>query len=114
MIQYPADVSPATCPNYPYCGHAYTVQPRWNGPLAGGVPAAQYPAGLSPEACPNFPYCGSHAPAAAPHSTYAGAVAGHAVHQHHDVLLKGGYTGDGDYHGEGLAEALAPGHGRIK
>ena len=29
----------------------------WNGPIAGGVPAARVPAGISPEACPNYPDC---------------------------------------------------------
>lgn len=33
----------------------------YNGPLAGGQPAAQYPAGVDPKACPNFPICGNPA-----------------------------------------------------
>ncbi|KAJ8974198.1 hypothetical protein NQ317_011343 [Molorchus minor] len=118
----------------------------WNGPLAGGQPAALYPAGVSPQACPNFPHCSNPALAANPNQAVP-----QAAHQWNaqpqpqwnaqpqpqwngqpqpqwnqgqynpqsvpqwgnDVqtrLNRGEYVGDGDYHGEGLAEALAPGY----
>ncbi|XP_021915347.1 cuticle protein 1 [Zootermopsis nevadensis] len=48
---YPAGVSPASCPNYPYCSHHVPV-----GPLP-GYHARQYPAGVSAVTCPNYPYC---------------------------------------------------------
>lgn len=107
----------------------------WNGPLAGGVPAAQYPAGVSPQACPNFPHCTNPAVAATPNAPapaipyggYAGQYGGQyggapaynapynapAVPQYggyQSALDKGEYTGDGDYHGEGLAESGAYGN----
>ncbi|XP_050316043.1 uncharacterized protein LOC126750461 [Anthonomus grandis grandis] len=110
----------------------------YNGPLAGGLPASLYPAGVSPQACPNFPNCNNPAVAANPNSPTQqqwGSPQPQAWGQqqpawtqqpqnqwnnaqavpqwngnNNDVLLKGGYTGDGDYRGEGLAEALAPGY----
>lgn len=89
-----------------------------------GLPAHQYPAGVNPHSCPNYPYCDN--PAVAAHShvvaapyAYAGLY-NHlgAYHHHHDnsgayvpsnALESGQYTGDGDWHGEGLAEAGAYG-----
>ncbi|XP_037093047.1 cuticle protein 1-like [Pollicipes pollicipes] len=60
QVQYPAGVSPAACPNYPYCGDdANTLAALNLARLApSGAPLArEYPAGLAPAACPNFPYC---------------------------------------------------------
>merc|ERR1712168_1195492 len=45
--EFPAGVSAALCPNYPFCNIA----------PAGYVNTAGYPAGVSAAACPNFPYC---------------------------------------------------------
>ncbi|KAJ8955735.1 hypothetical protein NQ318_008607 [Aromia moschata] len=97
---------------------------RYDGPLAGGQPASLYPAGVDPAACPNFPplqqprrgppqyqpqqysapvsqynpvYSQQYAPAP---QQYSAEV--------QNALNRGEYIGDGDYHGEGLAEALAP------
>ncbi|CAG7733688.1 unnamed protein product [Allacma fusca] len=52
--RYPAGVSPASCPNYPFCNVA------GNGAPAGYVfdrVNHQYPAGVHPAACPSYPYC---------------------------------------------------------
>ncbi|CAG9854541.1 unnamed protein product [Phyllotreta striolata] len=156
----------------------------YNGPLAGGQPAALYPAGVDPKACPNFPVCSNpsvavnqvpeqaraqYAPAPQQPAQYqqpiqyqqpsqyqqpqyqqpqyqqpqyqqpqaqyqqpiqyeqpnrytqsplfqptgqaAGAPAGPGQYasEVQNALDRGEYIGDGDYHGEGLAEALAPG-----
>ena len=59
--QWPAGVSPAACPNYPYCNEAAA-------PVAAPVayaaaaalpadPALRYPAGVSAASCPNYPDC---------------------------------------------------------
>merc|ERR1711931_424543 len=45
--EFPAGVSAALCPNYPFCNIA----------PAGYVNTAGYPAGVSAAACPSFPYC---------------------------------------------------------
>ncbi|XP_046404127.1 cuticle protein 1-like [Ischnura elegans] len=82
--EYPAGVSPHSCPNYPYCGptpvHTYAGAYRWSGLTHGvvrpgfyggyagpilrhGITAdrygagARYPAGVDPHSCPNYPYC---------------------------------------------------------
>ncbi|KAF5304791.1 hypothetical protein FQR65_LT07808 [Abscondita terminalis] len=94
----------------------------YNGPLAGGVPASLYPAGISPHACPNYPHCSNPsvaanpnapAPYAAPAPTHYGqynaAPTYHGGYDSQSILNAGGYTGDGDYRGEGLAEAGAYG-----
>ena len=47
---WPAGVSPAACPNYPFCNVAPVV------PL-GYTNTAGYPAGVSAAACPGYPYC---------------------------------------------------------
>ncbi|XP_046404464.1 cuticle protein 1-like [Ischnura elegans] len=84
VANYPAGVSPHSCPNYPYCGptphHAYDGAYRWSGLTHGvvrlgfygaharpilthGITAdrygagARYPAGVDPHSCPNYPYC---------------------------------------------------------
>ncbi|XP_030759464.1 uncharacterized protein LOC115884890 [Sitophilus oryzae] len=129
-------------------------QQPYNGPLAGGQPAALYPAGVNPQSCPNYPDCTNplvaisqnaapqyqqpqqpqyqqpqqpqyqqyQQPQAAPvtpapvsqyNPVYAQQYAPASRSQYApDVqqrLDRGEYIGDGDYHGEGLAEALAPG-----
>ncbi|KAG5890650.1 hypothetical protein JTB14_034938 [Gonioctena quinquepunctata] len=109
----------------------------WNGPLAGGQPAALYPAGVSPQACPNFPNCANPAVAANPQQAAPQQWGAPQQQQWNPQpqnqwnqgqqwnpapvpqqwgndantrLNRGEYIGDGDYHGEGLAEALAPGY----
>lgn len=120
----------------------------YNGPLAGGQPAALFPAGVSPQACPNFPNCANPAVAANPNQAapqqwnqpqqswnqgqqwnqgnqwnppaqnqwnqgnqWNPAPVPQYNNGAQDRLDRGEYIGDGDYHGEGLAEALAPGYG---
>ncbi|XP_046403958.1 uncharacterized protein LOC124169404 [Ischnura elegans] len=87
--QYPAGVSPHTCPNYPYCdnvalahGHvapyAAPVYAAYGVHGAVAHAAARYPAGVSPHACPNYPFCGpTPAHAVAAHGAWAG---GHGDH----------------------------------
>ncbi|KAK5647305.1 hypothetical protein RI129_002197 [Pyrocoelia pectoralis] len=92
----------------------------YNGPLAGGVPASLFPAGISPHACPNYPHCSNPSVAAnpnAPAPAFAPAPAHYGQYNPGPVAYQGGYdqnalnsgvyTGDGDYHGEGLAESGA-------
>ncbi|KAF4525151.1 hypothetical protein B566_EDAN014768 [Ephemera danica] len=54
--KYPAGVSAALCPNYPYCDNALLALYS-SAPVA--PTARQYPAGVAPAACPNYPYCGT-------------------------------------------------------
>lgn len=131
----------------------------YNGPLAGGQPAALYPAGVDPKACPNFPDCSNPAvavnqipqtqysaqyqpqpqqyqpqpqqyqaqpqyqsqyqPQYQPQPQYQQAYNPQYTQSQpsqqyssevQNALDRGEYIGDGDYHGEGLAEALAPGY----
>ena len=49
--EWPAGVSPAACPNYPYCDGLTAVVPL------GYVNTAGYPAGVSAAVCPGYPYC---------------------------------------------------------
>merc|ERR1712133_322431 len=48
--EYPAGVSAAACPNYPFCNLAPIVP-------VGYVNTAGYPAGVSAAICPGYPYC---------------------------------------------------------
>ncbi|KAK9730290.1 Cuticle protein CPCFC [Popillia japonica] len=112
------------------CTFAFALG-AWHGPLAGGVPAHQFPAGVSPQACPNYPNCNNPAVAAAPNAPgaypgaynqgaynpgaynggyNAGAYNPGAYNGGNNALDNGQYTGDGDYHGEGLAESGAYGN----
>jgi hypothetical protein len=49
--EWPAGVSPASCPNYPFCNSVVPIVPL------GYVNTAGYPAGVSAAACPGYPYC---------------------------------------------------------
>merc|ERR1711872_737278 len=49
--EWPAGVSAASCPNYPYCDGLTAVVP------VGYTNTAGYPAGVSAAICPNYPYC---------------------------------------------------------
>ena len=53
--QWPAGVSPAACPNYPYCGEA--AAPVAYAAALPADPALRYPAGVSAASCPNYPDC---------------------------------------------------------
>ena len=53
--QWPAGVSPAACPNYPYCGEA--AAPVAYAAALSADPALRYPAGVSAASCPNYPDC---------------------------------------------------------
>merc|ERR1719370_1851274 len=48
--EWPAGVSPASCPNFPYCNLSAAA------PI-GYVNTAGFPAGVSAAACPGYPYC---------------------------------------------------------
>ncbi|XP_056633156.1 DNA translocase FtsK-like [Diorhabda sublineata] len=120
----------------------------YNGPLAGGQPAALYPAGIDPKACPNFPDCSNPAVAVnqvpeqpqyqqpqyqqpqyqQPQPQYQQPQYQQPQYQPQqytqsqkpqysaeiqNALNRGEYIGDGDYHDEGLAEALAPGYASV-
>ena len=55
-VEYPAGVSAAVCPNYPYCGNdANTLAAISLAQLAPTV--RQYPSGVSTAACPGYPIC---------------------------------------------------------
>lgn len=46
-------VSPASCPNYPFCNvNGYFGPPGYHFDRSLG-----YPAGVHPSTCPNYPYC---------------------------------------------------------
>merc|ERR1719369_2426516 len=47
---WPAGVSPAACPNYPYCGLNADIP-------TGYTNTAGYPTGVSAAVCPGYPYC---------------------------------------------------------
>ena len=53
--QWPAGVSPAACPNYPYCGEE--AAPVAYAAALPADPALRYPAGVSAASCPNYPDC---------------------------------------------------------
>ncbi|KAJ8924312.1 hypothetical protein NQ315_007105 [Exocentrus adspersus] len=93
----------------------------YNGPLAGGQPADLYPAGVSPSACPQLPQLRQPRRRRQPSTgnilynpvypqQYAPAAAQQYSPDIQARLNRGEYIGDGDYRGEGLAEALAPGY----
>lgn len=69
---------------------------QWNGPYASGAPAGQY----------NGAYAGG--PAGGQYGGYNGGYEG-GYNGGGNPLDRGEYTGDGDYHGEGLEEAGAYG-----
>ncbi|CAL8109494.1 unnamed protein product [Orchesella dallaii] len=50
--RYPAGVSPASCPNYPFCNTGFQGPPGYHFDRSLG-----YPAGVHPATCPNYPYC---------------------------------------------------------
>ncbi|CAH1106361.1 unnamed protein product [Psylliodes chrysocephalus] len=102
---YPAGVSPQACPNFPNCNnpavaanpqqpaaHQWGAQPQWNAqPNQWNAQPNQW------NAQPN-------------QWNQAQAVPQQWGNDAQSRLNKGEYIGDGDYHGEGLAEALAPGY----
>merc|ERR1719410_2312267 len=54
--QWPAGVSPAACPNYPYCNEA-AAPVAYAAAALPADPALRYPAGVSAASCPNYPDC---------------------------------------------------------
>ncbi|XP_066262513.1 uncharacterized protein [Euwallacea similis] len=135
---YPAGVNPQSCPNYPDCTNPLVAISQDAAPQYAQAatqyqqPAPQYqqpvqyqqvsyfseiiifqnftiaflqyqtsaPATPSPVSQYNPVYSQQYAPAS--HSQYSSDV--------QQRLDRGEYIGDGDYRGEGLAEALAPGY----
>ncbi|ENN70638.1 hypothetical protein YQE_12583, partial [Dendroctonus ponderosae] len=107
-----------------FAGSVLAQHQSYQGPLAGGQPASLYPAGINPQSCPNYPDCSNplyQAPVAATPAPvsqynpvypqqYAPAAQSQYSSDVQQRLDRGEYIGDGDYRGEGLAEALAPGY----
>ncbi|KAH1007876.1 hypothetical protein HUJ04_005056 [Dendroctonus ponderosae] len=104
-----------------YQQQAQYQQPQYQQEASAGPAAAQYPAGVDAQSCPNYPDCANplltvqavakasdprylvdNAPQAPPRaeSQYSPDI--------QQKLDRGEYIGDGDYHGEGLDDALAP------
>ncbi|XP_019869082.1 uncharacterized protein LOC109597763 [Aethina tumida] len=120
--QYPAGIDPASCPNFPNCDNplvAISNDPQSRA-LFQAAPQQQYQPQLQyqPQYQPQYqqpaqlaqyqgavskynPVLGSQYQAT-PTQQYSPDV--------QNALNEGKYIGDGDYHGEGLAEALAPGY----
>lgn len=115
--QFPAGVSPQACPNYPNCANPavavnqapvsqYNAIPQYN-------PAPQHyqPAPQHYQPAPQFaPQQYQPAPQYAPQQYNAAPARPQYTPEVQNALDRGEYIGDGDYHGEGLAEALAPGY----
>ncbi|XP_066147131.1 AP2-associated protein kinase 1-like [Euwallacea fornicatus] len=116
---YPAGVNPQSCPNYPDCTNplvaiSQDANPQYAQATSQYQPSAsqyeqpahyqQYqasvPAAPSPVSQYNPVYSQQYAPAS--RREYSSEV--------QQRLDRGEYIGDGDYRGEGLAEALAPGY----
>lgn len=104
--QFPAGVSPHACPNYPNCANpAVAASPQAAAPLGhyGGQqnqwnnPAPQQWNNPAPQWNQQQGGQWNNAPAVPQWNGYQ------------SPLDRGEYTGDGDYHGEGLAEAGAYG-----
>ncbi|XP_018333267.1 uncharacterized protein LOC108742522 [Agrilus planipennis] len=103
--RYPAGVDPSACPNFPHCNnpavavnqqpaHAWNAQPQWNAaPQNQWNPAPQNHWNAAPQNQWN----------AAPQQWNAQP----SWNGNQNALDSGAYTGDGDWHGEGLAEAGA-------
>ncbi|XP_050316400.1 uncharacterized protein LOC126750734 [Anthonomus grandis grandis] len=117
---FPAGVSPQSCPNYPDCSNPLVAISQ-NGPAPPqySQQSQQY---QQPQYQPQPQYQQQYQPAApvtpAPVSQYNPVYPQQyaptsAQRQYapevQQRLDRGEYIGDGDYHGEGLAEALAPG-----
>ncbi|KAL1497557.1 hypothetical protein ABEB36_008498 [Hypothenemus hampei] len=107
---YPAGVNPQSCPNYPDCTNplvaiSQNAAPQYAQSAPQYAQPAQYsqyqqPAAPAPVSQYNPVYAQQYAPAS--QSQYSTDV--------QQRLDRGEYIGDGDYRGEGLAEALAPGY----
>ncbi|KAL1497559.1 hypothetical protein ABEB36_008500 [Hypothenemus hampei] len=115
---YPAGVSPQACPNFPNCANPAVAanptapagnqwgapqQNQWNQPQPAWNPQPQPAWTQQPQPQWN----------AQPQNNWNNWNP-QPVPQwnpgNQNALDRGDYTGDGDYHGEGLAEALAPGY----
>ncbi|VEN40574.1 unnamed protein product [Callosobruchus maculatus] len=103
--QFPAGVSPQACPNFPNCANPavaanpqqaaqWGAQPQWN--------AQPQQWNAQPQQWNAQPQQQWNQWNAQPVPQYG--------HNDQERLNRGEYIGDGDYHGEGLAEALAEGY----
>lgn len=114
-------------------GRWVSTSPHRNDPIPPGISApARYPAGVDPHSCPNYPHCGNPNTAiganGAPGGWNNGGQQGGwnggqqggwnggqqggwngGQQAGGNSAISGAYTGDGDYHGEGLQEAGAYG-----
>ncbi|XP_076257638.1 uncharacterized protein LOC143194805 [Rhynchophorus ferrugineus] len=119
--QYPAGVDPKSCPNYPDCSNPlvavqtadkaqqYNAEPQYQTQQFPAQPQYQQPQYQQPQYQQPQQYQSQYtqpqqyqqpAPVAPAQSQYSPDV--------QQRLDRGEYIGDGDYHGEGLQEALAP------
>ncbi|KAH0998566.1 DNA translocase FtsK-like [Dendroctonus ponderosae] len=124
---YPAGINPQSCPNYPDCSNPLVAisqnaapqyqqsAPQYQQP----APQYQQPAPQYQQPAPQYPQyqapvAATPAPVSQYNPVYPQQYAPAAQSQYSsDVqqrLDRGEYIGDGDYRGEGLAEALAPGY----
>ncbi|XP_066262508.1 pupal cuticle protein-like isoform X1 [Euwallacea similis] len=109
---YPAGVSPQACPNFPNCdnpavaAHPSPVQNQWGAPQQNNWAQPQQQWNQPAPAWTQQPQQQWNAP----HNNWNPQPVPQWNPGNQNALDQGGYTGDGDYHGEGLAEALAPGY----
>ncbi|KAF7278556.1 uncharacterized protein LOC143196703 [Rhynchophorus ferrugineus] len=100
---YPAGVSPQACPNFPNCANpAVAASP--NAPAANNWGGQQQWNGNPQPAWTQGPQNQWN------NNNYNPQPVPQWSPNNQNALDRGEYTGDGDYHGEGLAEALAPGY----
>jgi hypothetical protein len=103
---YPAGVSPQACPNFPNCANpAVAANPNAPGGLPWGSQPQQQWAGNNNQwngAQNNWN--------SAPQNNWNAPAVPQWNPNNQNALDRGEYVGDGDWHGEGLAEALAPGY----
>ncbi|CAH1164182.1 unnamed protein product [Phaedon cochleariae] len=123
---FPAGVDPKACPNFPVCSNPAVAVNQ--------VPVQEYPQQYQPQQYQPQQYQAQPQHYQAQPQQYQAQPQQYqsAINQYNPVLPqqyaaqqsqaqyspelqnaldRGEYIGDGDYHGEGLAEALAPGHG---
>ncbi|XP_018574003.1 uncharacterized protein LOC108913030 [Anoplophora glabripennis] len=107
---YPAGVSPQACPNFPHCSNpAVAANPNQAAPQQWGNPQPQWNHwdnnnqwNHGSQWNPQPQWNQNNNWNAQPVPQYSNDIQAR--------LNRGEYVGDGDYHGEGLAEALAPGY----
>ncbi|XP_050500289.1 uncharacterized protein LOC126880472 [Diabrotica virgifera virgifera] len=101
--QFPAGVSPQACPNFPNCANpSVAANPQAPAAQQWGAPQPQWNAQPQQWNNNNNQWNqGQYNPAPVPQQWGNDATS---------RLNSGEYIGDGDYHGEGLVEARAPGY----